>query len=39
MKDSIARQSVNNFLFSRFALAVLVMLLLRPQVFKLLLVL
>jgi drug/metabolite transporter (DMT)-like permease len=35
MKDSIARQSVNNFLFSRFALAVLVMLLLRPQVFKL----
>jgi drug/metabolite transporter (DMT)-like permease len=35
MKDSIARQSVNNFLFSRFALAVLVMLLLRPQVLKL----
>jgi drug/metabolite transporter (DMT)-like permease len=35
MKDSIQRQSVNNFLFSRFALAVLVMLLLRPQVFKL----
>jgi drug/metabolite transporter (DMT)-like permease len=35
MKDSITRQSVNNFLFSRFALAVLVMLLLRPQVFKL----
>jgi drug/metabolite transporter (DMT)-like permease len=35
MKDSIARQSVNNFLFSRFALAVVVMLILRPQVFKL----
>jgi len=35
MKDSIARQSVNNFLFSRFALAVVVMLLLRPQVVKL----
>jgi len=35
MKDSIARQSVNNFLFSRFALAVVVMIILRPQVFKL----
>ncbi|CAB4753308.1 MAG: EamA family transporter [Actinobacteria bacterium] len=35
MKDSIARQSVNNFLFSRFALAVVVMLLLRPNVVKL----
>lgn len=34
MKDSIARQSVNNFLFSRFALAVVVMVVLRPQVFK-----
>ncbi|MSZ38362.1 MAG: EamA family transporter, partial [Actinobacteria bacterium] len=34
MKDSIARQSVNNFLFSRFALAVVVMVLLRPQVVK-----
>ena len=34
MKDSIARQSVNNFLFSRFALAVIVMMALRPQVFK-----
>ena len=34
MKDSIARQSVNNFLFSRFALAVIVMVALRPQVFK-----
>ena len=35
MKDSIQRQSVNNFLFSRFALAVVVMVILRPQVFKL----
>jgi drug/metabolite transporter (DMT)-like permease len=35
MKDSIARQSVNNFLFSRFALAVVVMLALRPKVIKL----
>jgi len=35
MKDSIARQSVNNFLFSRFTLAVAVMLILRPQVVKL----
>lgn len=35
MKDSIERQSVNNFLFSRFALAVIVMVVLRPQVFKL----
>jgi drug/metabolite transporter (DMT)-like permease len=34
MKDSIERQSVNNFLFSRFALAVIVMVLLRPQVLK-----
>jgi drug/metabolite transporter (DMT)-like permease len=34
MKESIARQSVNNFLFSRFALAVIVMVLIRPQVFK-----
>ncbi|MGI9144477.1 MAG: DMT family transporter [Candidatus Planktophila sp.] len=35
MKDSIARQSVNNFLFSRFALAVVVMFILRPRVIKL----
>ena len=35
MKDSIARQSVNNFLFSRFALAVVVMLMLRPRIVKL----
>lgn len=34
MKESIARQSVNNFLFTRFALAVIVMVLIRPQVFK-----
>ena len=34
MKESIARQSVNNFLFSRFALAVIVMVLIRPQVFR-----
>jgi drug/metabolite transporter (DMT)-like permease len=34
MKDSIERQSVNNFLFSRFALAVIVMVLLRPQVLR-----
>lgn len=35
MKDAIERQSVNNFLFTRFSLAVLVMLLLRPQTIKL----
>ena len=35
MKDSIARQSVNNFLYSRFALAVVVMLMLRPRIVKL----
>lgn len=35
MKESIERQSVNNFLFSRFALALVIMLLLRPQVIKL----
>ena len=34
MKDAIERQSVNNFLFSRFSLAVLVMLALRPSVVK-----
>ncbi len=34
MKDAIQRQSVNNFLFTRFALAVLVMLLIRPQTVK-----
>ena len=35
MKDAIQRQSVNNFLFTRFSLAVLVMLLIRPQTLKL----
>jgi drug/metabolite transporter (DMT)-like permease len=34
MKDAIERQSVNNFLFTRFSLAVLVMLLIRPQTVK-----
>lgn len=34
MKPAIERQSVNNFLFTRFALAVLVMILIRPQVLK-----
>ena len=34
MKDAIERQSVNNFLFSRFLLAVLVMLALKPSVAK-----
>jgi drug/metabolite transporter (DMT)-like permease len=35
MKPAIERQSVNNFLFTRFLLAVLVMILIRPQVIKL----
>ena len=34
MKTAIERQSVNNFLFTRFVLAVLVMILIRPQVIK-----
>ena len=34
MKTAIERQSVNNFLFTRFVLAVLVMILIRPQVVK-----
>lgn len=34
MKGAIERQSVNSFLFSRFALAVLVMLLIRPSVLR-----
>ena len=34
MKDAIQRQSVNNFLFTRFSLAVLVMLIIRPQTVK-----
>ncbi len=35
MKDAIQRQSVNNFLFIRFTLAVIVMILIRPQTIKL----
>jgi drug/metabolite transporter (DMT)-like permease len=34
MKDAIERQSVNNFLFTRFSLAVIVMVALKPQVLK-----
>ncbi len=34
MKDAIERQSVNSFLFSRFALALLCMLLIRPSVLR-----
>lgn len=34
MKDAIERQSVNNFLFSRFTVAVIAMLLLRPGCIK-----
>ncbi len=36
MKDAIERQSVNNFLFTRFVVAVVVMVLIRPQTLKLL---
>ena len=36
MKPAIERQSVNNFLFTRFLMAVLVMVLIRPHVLKLL---
>ncbi|TRZ71805.1 MAG: DMT family transporter [Streptomycetaceae bacterium] len=35
MKDAIERQSVNNFLFTRFVLAIVVMVLIRPRVIKL----
>jgi drug/metabolite transporter (DMT)-like permease len=35
MKDAIQRQSVNNFLFTRFTVAVVVMILIRPQTIKL----
>ena len=35
MKDAIERQTVNNFLVSRFVVAVLVMILIRPQCLKL----
>ena len=34
MKPAIERQSVNNFLFTRFSMAVLVMVIIRPQVLK-----
>ena len=34
MKPAIERQSVNNFLFTRFSMAVFVMVLIRPQVLK-----
>lgn len=34
MKDAIERQSVNNFLFTRFTLAVVVMFVLRPQIIE-----
>ena len=36
MKDAIDRQSVNNFLFTRFGVAVIVMVLIRPKVLQLL---
>jgi drug/metabolite transporter (DMT)-like permease len=35
MKDPIAKQSVNSFLFTRFALATVVMILIKPTVFRL----
>jgi drug/metabolite transporter (DMT)-like permease len=35
MKDAIQRQSVNNFLFTRFTVAAVVMILIRPKVIKL----
>ena len=35
MKDPIEKQSVNSFLFTRFALATIVMVIIKPQVFKL----
>ena len=35
MKDAIERQSVNNFLFSRFTLAIFAMLIFRPKVLRL----
>ena len=36
MKDAIDRQSVNNFLFTRFGVAVVVMIMIRPKVLQLL---
>ena len=35
MKDSIERQSVNSFLFTRFGIATLVLLVFRPMIFRL----
>jgi len=35
MKDAIGRQSVNNFLFTRFGVAVVVMVMIRPKVLQL----
>ena len=35
MKDSIERQSVNSFLFTRFGIATLVLFVLRPMIFRL----
>ena len=34
MKDAIERQSVNNFLFTRFLLAVVVMIAIKPRVLQ-----
>ncbi len=34
MKDALGRQSVNSFLFYRFALAVIALIIIRPQIFK-----
>ena len=34
MKDAIGRQSVTNFLFTRFGVAVVVMVLIRPKVLQ-----
>ena len=34
MKDAIERQSVNNFLFTRFGLAVIVMVAIKPKVIQ-----
>lgn len=35
MKDPIAKQSVNSFLFTRFALAVIVLIAIKPRIYKL----
>ena len=34
MKDALGRQSVNSFLFYRFALAALALVIIHPQIFK-----